>query len=250
MRLKDKVMVVTGGGQGIGQAAALRCSQEGAKVVIMDIAESGGTETERLIREHGGESVFINADVTREVDWKRVMGVIEKRYGRLDILFNNAGTNLVKPTTEILEEEFDRIINLNLKSVFLGAKHAIPLMIKGGGGSIVNNASIFGLVANPKMSIYCASKGGVIALTRQLALDYARENIRVNCICPGPTLTPRLKRYVEQGIVTSEESLSPVPMARWGKPEEIAATVLFLASDESSYMTGSALVVDGGQVAH
>lgn len=250
MRLKNKIMIVTGGGQGIGQAAALRCSREGAKVVIMDIAEPGGTETERLILEHGGEGVFINADVTREVDWERVMDVVEKRYERLDILFNNAGTNMVKPTTEILEEEFDRIINLNLKSVFLGAKHAIPLMIKGGGGSIVNNASIFGLVGSPRMSIYCASKGGVIALTRQLALDYAGDNIRVNCICPGPTLTPRLKRYVEQGTVTSEESLGPVPMARWGKPEEIAATVLFLASDESSYMTGSALVVDGGQVAH
>jgi NAD(P)-dependent dehydrogenase (short-subunit alcohol dehydrogenase family) len=250
MQLENKIMLVTGGASGIGQAAALRCSREGAKVVIMDIDETKGVETEAKIRLDENECLFIKSDVRNEKDWIRVMEMIENKYNRLDLLFNNAGTNLVKAITETSEKEFDSIINLNLKGVFLGMKHAIPLMIKGGGGNIVNNASIFGLVANPGMPVYSASKAGIIALTRQVALDYASKNIRVNCICPGSTLTPRLERYLEQGIVTSEGSLGPVPMARWAKPDEIASVVLFLLSDEASYMTGSATVVDGGWTAH
>lgn len=250
MRLKDKIMLVTGGSSGIGQATALRCAQEGARVVVMDIAEEKGADTVQMIREHKGEGLFIKGDVTRESDWKKVIGAVEKQYRRLDILFNNAGTNMVKPITEISEEEFDSIIGLNLKSVFLGIKHAIPLLLKGGGGNIINNASISGLIANPNRPLYCSSKAAVIALTRQVALDYARENIRVNCICPGPTLTPLFNRDHEQGIVTAEQSVGPVPMGRAAKPEEIAAAVLFLASDEASYMTGSVMVVDGGKTVH
>ena len=250
MRLKDKVMLVTGGTAGIGQATALRCAREGAKVVVMGTTESKGIKTVRMIQEHNGEGLFIRGDVTREMDWENIISAIEKQYRRLDILFNNAGTNMVKPITEISEGEFDAIIGINLKGVFLGVKHAIPLMIKGGGGNIINNSSVAGLIASPNRSLYCASKAGVIALTRQLALDYARENIRVNCICPGPTLTPAFMRDQEQGIITAEQSVGTVPMGRAAKPEEIAAAVLFLASDEASYITGSVLVVDGGKTVH
>jgi len=250
MRLKDKVLVVTGGGSGIGQAAALLCAREGARVVIMDIAEAGGVETEKALKEQGSDGFFLQADVTKAEDWRRTMDAVVGRYGRLDALFSNAGSNLAKPVTDFTEEEWDGLVDLNLKGVFLGAKHAIPLMLKAGGGSIINTASTFGLIAFPKMPAYCASKGGVIALTRQLALDYAREGIRVNCICPGPTLTPRIKRYLDSGMARADEILSGVPMGRFAQPEEIAATVLFLASDEASYVTGSALVVDGGQTMH
>ena len=173
---------------------------------------------------------FLRADVTKEPDWRTLVSAVEGRYGRLDVLFNNAGSNLSKPVTELTETEWDGLLNLNLKGVFLGAKHAIPLMLKAGGGSIINTASTFGLIAFPRMPAYCASKGGVVALTRQLALDYARQNIRVNCICPGPTMTPRIRRYLERGDVAADDILNGVPMGRFAQPEEIAAAVLFLAS--------------------
>ncbi len=249
IRLKDKVMLITGGGAGIGQATAFLCAGEGAKVVVMEISEAGCIETERKFHEQGREGLFLQADVRRESDWRRVMKVVEQQYGRLDILFSNAGSNIRKPVTEVTEEEWDAIVNLNLKSVFFGAKHAIPLMIRSGGGCILNMASTFGLIGYPIVPIYAATKGGVIALTRQIAVDYAQRNIRVNCICPGPTLTPRVRGYVEQGLISSEENLGPVLLRRWAKPEEIAAAVLFMVSDEASYMTGSVLVVDGGQTA-
>ena len=250
MRLAGKVMLVTGGGSGIGQATALRGAREGARVVLTDIAEAGGSETEKALRAGGGDGLFVRADVTRGADWERALGVVEERYGRLDILFNNAGSNLIKPVTDVTEAEWDGLLTLNLKSMFLGVKHALPLMLRSGGGSIVNMASSLGLIGIPAMAPYCASKGGVIALTRQLALDYAGQGIRVNCVCPGPTLTPRLRRYLESGAAAAADLMANVPMGRFAEPDEIAATVLFLASDEASYITGAALVVDGGQTAH
>jgi len=147
-------------------------------------------------------------------------------------------------------EEWERILTLNLRGVFLGMKHSIPLMLEGGGGSIVNTASSFGLIGYPRMAPYSASKGGVIALSRQVALDYAQQSIRVNSICPGPTLTPRIQRYIDQGTSSIEEMVATVPMGRLAQPEEVAALVLFLASDEASYVTGTAIPVDGGQTAH
>ncbi len=250
MRLKDKVMVVTGGASGIGQASALLCAREGATVVILDVTEADGVETERILRQQGGKGAFLPADVTNEADWARVMDFVSREYGRLDIIFNNAGTNLIKPVTEIAEAEWDKLMALNVKGVFFGVKHAIPLLLKGGGGSIINTASTFGLIGNPNMAAYCASKGAVIALTRQLALDYGKHNIRVNCVCPGLTLTPRIKRYSAQGLTRTEAMISQVPMGRLAEPEDIARMILFLASDESSYVNGTAQVVDGGRLTH
>jgi NAD(P)-dependent dehydrogenase (short-subunit alcohol dehydrogenase family) len=250
MRLAGKVMLVTGGAAGIGQAVALRGAREGARVVLTDIAEGEGRETEKALRDGGGEGAFVRADVTRAADWAQALGVVEARYGRLDVLVNNAGSNLIKPLADLAEEEWDGLLALNLKGIFLGVKHALPLMLRGGGGAIVNMASSLGLIGLPAMAPYCASKGGVIALTRQLALDYAGRGIRVNCVCPGPTLTPRLRRYIETGATIAAALMANVPMGRFAAPDEIAATVLFLASDDASYVTGAALVVDGGQTAH
>ncbi len=248
MRLKDKVAVITGGAMGIGQATALRFVQEGAKVIVVDIAEAEGKETERMLLQQESNCHFILGDVTKESDWQRVMKIVEQRYGSLDILFNNAGTNLVKPATEVTMEEWDHVINVNLKGIFLGAQHAIRMMIRDGGGSIINTASTFAFIGFYSMPIYCASKGGIMALTRQLALDYAKHNIRVNCICPGPTLTPLVEREMQLGLAKAEDILQGVPMERFAKPSEIAAGVLFLASDDASYVTGTGLVVDGGRL--
>jgi NAD(P)-dependent dehydrogenase (short-subunit alcohol dehydrogenase family) len=250
MRLKNKIAIVTGGSMGIGQATAARFAQEGAKVIIVDIAQNEGRETERMLRQYDPECLFIPGDVTRESDWQNVMNTVERNYGHLDILFNNAGTNLIKPATEIKEEEWDRIITLNLKGVFFGMKHSVSMMVKAGGGSIINTASTTAFIALPKMSVYTASKGGILALTRQLAADYAQLNIRVNCVCPGVTLTPLVQREMDLGLVTAEALIHGVPMGRFAKPSEIAAAVLFLASDDASYVTGTALIVDGGRTVH
>ena len=250
MCLREKVMMITGGGTGIGQATALRCAREGAKILMMDISEEGVRETEQMLLEEGAGHLCVQGDVTQDRDWKRAFHLVTERYGRLDVLFNNAGTNLVKAITETTEEEWGRIIDLNLKGTFLGVKNALPVMVRDHGGAIINHASALGLVSFPNTPVYAASKGGVIALTRQLAVDYAKDNIRVNCVCTGPTLTPRLRRYAETGLMPSETILKDIPMGRYAQPEEIAAAVLFLASDEASYITGTALVIDGGLTAH
>jgi NAD(P)-dependent dehydrogenase (short-subunit alcohol dehydrogenase family) len=250
MRLANKVAMVTGGSMGIVQAAAMRFAQEGAKVIVFDIAEKEGHETEEALRQFEPQCLFIPGDVTKESDWQEAMRTIEKVYGRLDILFNNAGTNLIKRVTEVTEKEWDRIITINLKGVFFGAKYSLSLMLRSGGGSIINSASTTALIALPKMPVYSASKGGILALTRQLACDYAPHNVRVNCICPGATLTPLVQKELDLGLVTAEALIHGVPLGRFAKPSEIAAAVLFLASDDASYVTGTALVVDGGRATH
>lgn len=246
MRLKDKVAIITGGASGIGKATALLFLKEGARGVIVDVDVEAGKETERA----SGEALrFLEADVASEAEWKRIVEFARKEFGRLDILFGNAGTNLLKPVTDFTLEEWERLLSLNLRGVFLGIKHCIPFMLEGGGGSIINTASSFGLIGSPRTPAYSASKGGVIALTRQVAVDYARQGIRANSICPGPTLTPRIQRYVDQGSISIREMEAMVPMGRMARPEEIAHLVLFLASDEASYVTGAAIPVDGGQTA-
>jgi NAD(P)-dependent dehydrogenase (short-subunit alcohol dehydrogenase family) len=244
MRLKNKVALITGASSGIGRATALLFGKEGASVVVVDIASEKGKETVQLIRSRGQEATFIQADVSKAADMeKAVKGCVEK-YGKLDILFNNAGVPQECAIVEMGEDEWDHVINVNLKGVFLGSKYAIPKMVKQGGGVIINTASTLGLIAEPNCAAYCASKGGVIALTRALAVECAPYNIRVNCICPGPIATPMILKEPQQ-----EVDVSYVPFKRLGKPEEIAYAALFLASDESTYVTGSTLVIDGGTMA-
>lgn len=252
-RLLGKVGVVTGGGSGIGRATAELFAQEGAKVAVVDSVSLSGEETVQLIEKGGGDALYLNADVSMDDQVRQMVESTISKFKKIDILFNNVGQNLYKPVLDVEEREWDHILAVNLKSVYLGSKYALPYMIKGGGGSIVNTASTFGLIGNPKMPAYCASKGAIVSLTRQMALDYASHNVRVNCVCPGPTLTPRIAKKinsVEDPDRYRRDLISTVPLGRFAEAIEIAYSVLFLASDESSFVTGSALVVDGGQTAH
>ena len=241
MRLKNKVALITGAGRGIGQATAVRFAMEGAKVVVVDIDSKEGEETVEMIKSAGGATVFVQADVSKAVDAEKMVKVAVEKFGKLDILFNNAGIELSGRVEDMPESDWDRVININLKGMFLGSKYAVPQMLKQGGGVIICTASTAGLFGLGREAAYCASKGGVIALTRAMAMDYAAENIRVNCICPGPIGT-RLTKPLQSTI-------KKVALGRIGKPEEIANAALFLASDESSFVTGSALMVDGGTIA-
>jgi len=250
MKLKGKVAVVTGAASGIGCATAVLFAREGAKVAVVDRNRRGGEETVKIIRDDGGEACFVEADVSKAADAERMVKTAVENYGRLDTLYNNAGISLVKPTHETAEQEWDKVIDVNLKGVFLGSKYAIPQMIKQGGGVIINTASIWSHVAFPNWSAYCASKGGVLMLTKAMAVEYAPYNIRVNCVSPGTIDTELTK-----GAVASAEDPEKMrqtltslhPLGRIGSPEEVAHAVLFLASDESSFITGTDLSVDGGR---
>jgi len=250
-RLKEKVTLITGISSGIGRATALIFAQEGAKVIGADVNQKEGLEVIEAIKRAGGEAIFVRTDVSETDDVERL---VKKAlvYGKIDVLFNNAGVELVKKLKDTTEEEWDRIIKINLRSVFLCCRYVIPEMIKKGGGVIINNASVAGLVGSFSTA-YSASKGAIIALTKNLALDLAPDNIRVNCICPGAIETPMLHRVLEkQGDpdVVRKEKIKSYPMGRFGKPEEVAQTALFLACDESSFMTGAVVVVDGGFTSH
>ncbi|MCU0642113.1 MAG: glucose 1-dehydrogenase [archaeon] len=252
MRLLNKVAVITGGNSGIGKATAILLAKEGAKVVISGRDLELGREVVDLIKKSGGKAAFIRADVSKEAEIKNLIDFAIRLYGRIDILFNNAGIELQKTVTETTEEELNSVLNVNLKGVFFGCKHVIPHLIKQGGGSIINTASIAGLVGSPGLAAYCASKGGVVLLTKQVALDFAKSGVRVNCVCPGATMTPMVERFVAKSPnpeKTFEDLAKMHPMGRMAKPEEIANAVLFLASDESSFITGQALAVDGGLTA-
>jgi NAD(P)-dependent dehydrogenase (short-subunit alcohol dehydrogenase family) len=252
MRLEGKVAAITGAGSGIGRASAILFAKEGAKVVVVCRTPSTGQETVQNIKNDGFEAIFIPADVSKSQDVKEIIAGAVNKYGRLDILFNNAGVNAVAPITEIEEDEWDKIINTNLKGVFLGCKHAIPIMKKQGGGVIINTASTFAYVGKPKMGPYCASKGGIVALTRAIALEVASYNIRVNCIVAGATLTPMVERSLMASgkpDETRKDYINRHPIGRLGKPEDIANAALYLASGDSSFVTGSSLFVDGGYTA-
>ena len=248
MRLRDKVAIITGGASGIGKATALLFAKEGAKVVVADKNEAGGKETVDHIRSDGGEAIFVRADVTSAEDVQGMVKAAIGTYGKLVILFNNAGIAMRLPVADLPEEDWDRCIDINLKGVYLCSKYAIPEMIKNDGGCIINMASIYGVVGGKTRAAYVASKGGVVNLTRGMALDYASNNIRVNCICPGFVETPLVRDVVK----TPEEYQALAvqhPMGRLAKPLEIAYGALYLASDESSFVTGIALPIDGGYTA-
>ncbi len=245
-RLDGKVAVITGAGSGIGRASAELFGREGAKVVCADL--SG--EQERTAAGIGDAAVAVHADVSVSADVQNAIATAERRFGRLDVLFNNAGIGGPKrPITEQDEEDYDRVLDVNLRSVFLGMKYGIGAMLRTGGGSVVNTASAAGLVGWKHHSVYSAAKGGVVQMTKSAALDYAKEGVRVNAICPGNTYTG-LAGATREAPEPPPGSRMPVqPMDRWGLPSELAAAALFLASDESSFVTGTALPVDGGYVA-
>ncbi len=246
MRLQGKTAVITGGGGGIGRAAALLFAKEGAKLAIADVKEDFGEETVRLIREQGGQAIFIKTDVTDSKQVKKVIDAAISEFGALHILFNNAGIgNPEVKSTDLPEKEWDRIVDINLKGVFLGIKHGVPELIKAGGGVIINTSSLLGLKGQKYLSAYNASKGGVILLTQNAALEYGRHNIRVNAVAPGVIDTSIIDNWKNNGrkwpIISTANALG-----RIGKPEEVARAVLFLASDEASFITGATLSVDGG----
>ena len=247
MKLANKVAVITGAGSGMGKAAALIFAAEGAKVAAADIAEAQVKETAAEITRKGGDAVAIRADVSKSEDVKRMIDDTVAKYGGLNIVYNNAGiegeSNFMSNMTE---EQFDRVIAINLRGVFLGMKYALPHLIKAGGGSIINQASIAGMVAVRGGAAYSAAKAGVIALTRVGALEYGRYNIRVNAICPGAIETPMAQR-IRQGQPPNPKAIQRISaLGRMAEPEEIAKVALFLASDDSSFATGAPFIIDGG----
>jgi NAD(P)-dependent dehydrogenase (short-subunit alcohol dehydrogenase family) len=248
--LAGKVVLVTGGGSGIGRASALALAREGADVVVSDVVEEGGNETLRLIEEAGGKGLFIRGDVADATDVQRIIEEVEAHYGRLDCAHNNAGIEGIQaPTADCTEENWDRVLRVNLKGTWLCMKYEIPLMLKQHRGSIVNTASVAGLVGFPGIVAYNASKGGVIQLTKTAALEYATEGIRVNAVCPGVIRTPMVERFLGGSAEAEAAFVAMEPVGRMGTPEEIADAVVWLLSDASSFVTGDALPVDGGLVA-
>ena len=245
MRLEGKVALITGAARGMGAAEAILFAKEGAKVLLGDIQEEDGKQVEAAIRQAGGEALFLTMDVSRMSDWQRAVDAAVSNFGKLNVLVNNAGTIERDTLEDTSEETWDRIMSVNAKGVFLGTKAVIPEMRKAGGGSIINISSISGMVS-VGYPAYNASKGAVRVFTKSAAVEYARENIRVNSIHPGAIWT---SMSLYNSNRTREERALTIPMGRVGDPEEVAYGALFLASDESSYMTGSEMVIDGGVIA-
>ncbi|MDR6122920.1 NAD(P)-dependent dehydrogenase (short-subunit alcohol dehydrogenase family) [Bacillus sp. SLBN-46] len=246
MRLNKKIAIVTGGGSGIGRAAAVRFAKEGAKVALADINSIMGEETVSLIKEAGGEAIFVKTDVADSEQIKQLIQITSNTFGGLHIMFNNAGIgNSEVRSVDLAEEEWDRVVDINLKGVFLGIKYAVPEISKSGGGSIINTSSLLGLKGQKYMSAYNASKAGVVVLTKNAALEYGKYNIRVNAIAPGVIDTKIIENWKQNErkwpIISRANALG-----RIGTPDEVANAVLFLASDEASFITGTTLSVDGG----
>jgi NAD(P)-dependent dehydrogenase (short-subunit alcohol dehydrogenase family) len=245
-----KVVLVTGGAYGIGRSAALGFARKGARIVVADLDEKNGAETIRLVKEAGGEAIFVKTNVSREAEVKALVDKTVETYGRLDCAFNNAGIHKVFVSTiDFTESDWNEMIDVNLKSVWLCMKYEIPQMLKQGKGAIVNTSSAAGLIAAPSNPAYPASKHGVVGLTKSTGIEFARKGIRVNAVCPGPTRTGMYDSLVKIAPEIVDMMLAKVPMGRMGEPEEVAAAAIWLCSDEASYITGHALPVDGGLVA-
>jgi NAD(P)-dependent dehydrogenase (short-subunit alcohol dehydrogenase family) len=252
MQLVGKVALITGGGSGIGRATALLLADEGAAVAVVDMDGSRAQAVAQEIEGEGGQALAVRCDVSQAADCQRAVQETVAAFGRLDILYNNAGIIRRASVLEITEEEWDRAMAVNVKSVFLLSRYAIPIMAQGGGGAIVNTGSGWGLVGGRNAVSYCASKGAVVNMTRAMALDHAEQNIRVNCVCPGDTDTGMLRSEAQQLGAATEAFLAEAadrPLRRIGRPEDIAQAVLYLASEASSFVTGTTLVVDGGGLA-
>jgi NAD(P)-dependent dehydrogenase (short-subunit alcohol dehydrogenase family) len=248
-RLDGKVALISGGARGQGAVEAKLFAREGAKVVFGDILDEEGRKVEAEIRAQGGEATYVHLDVTRAEDWQRAVQTAEARYGKLDVLVNNAGIVIRGSIEETREEDWDRLMAVNLKGVFLGTKYALPAMRRAGGGSIINISSGAGIAPAPGTSAaYAASKGGVRLFTKATAVQHAREKIRCNSVHPGPIDTPML-RGPQADEARLAELTARVPLGRLGTAEEVAYGVLYLASDESAYVTGAELVIDGGRTA-
>jgi NAD(P)-dependent dehydrogenase (short-subunit alcohol dehydrogenase family) len=251
--LQGKVAVLTGAASGMGRATARLFAGEGARVVIGDVDKKGGQSAVEEIKDLGGEAAFVVCDVAKEADVIHLIETAKRKYGGLNTIFNNAGIEQpVTPSHEVSEELFDRVMDINLKGTFFGCKHAIPLLREAGGGTIVNNSSVSAFANVGGNISYGASKGAIMSLTRILAIEYAKDNIRVNAICPGVIDTPMNRRNLERA--TDQEAIQrkwmeATPLGRMGTPEEVARTVLYLASDMSSFTTGIGLLIDGGRVA-
>ena len=248
MRLRNKVALITGGGSGIGKATCLLFAREGAKVVVVDLKKETAEETAKAIRDAGGDARAFAADVSKAKDAEAMVRFAEESCGKLNVVFNNAGIfhNDDNSVTNTTEDIWNLVIDINLKGVFLGCQYAIPALQRAGGGSIINTASFVAIVgaAVPQIA-YTASKGGVLAMTREIAVEFARQNIRANSLCPGPVETPLLAELLADPA-RRQRRLVHIPMGRFARAEEMANAALFLASDESSYVNGATFLVDGG----
>ena len=248
--LQGKAILVTGGGSGIGRATSIRLAQEGAKIMIADYVPAGAEQTVKMIKDAGGTASCVAADVSITKQVEMIVAKTVETYGRIDGAFNNAGIEgKMSDTVAHTEENFDRIMAINLKAVWLCMKSEIPQMLKQGGGSIVNTASVAGLVGFEGLSAYTASKHGVIGLTKTAALEYAQKSIRVNCVCPGVIDTPMVARLMDSGAMNEQDMAAGEPVGRFGKPQEIGEGVVWLLSDAASFVTGHSMVIDGGWVA-
>ena len=248
MRLEGKVALISGGARGMGAVEAKLFAKEGAKVIIGDMLEDEGRKVEAEINEAGGDCTFVLLDVSDEDAWRRAVNEAVSRYGKLDILVNNAGIYRAHIVEETTADEWDQVMDINAKGVFLGTKHAIPAMRQAGGGSIVNISSVAGLVGSKQTTAYTASKGAVRLLTRSTAIQYASDGIRANSVHPGTIVTPMTEGFLADDTMR-EDRMNRTPLKRLGRPEDVAYGALYLASDEASFVTGSELVIDGGRTA-
>lgn len=257
MRLEGKVAIITGAASGQGQAAARLFCREGAKVVVADMDANGGQETVSEIKASGGEATFVEVDVSKMADLQRMVKAAIDTYGKLNVLYNNAGFAGIGGLEEITEEQWDRTLNVMSKGAFFATKFAVPEIKKAGGGSIIFTSSTAGITGSTSSPIYSAAKGGVAVMTKSMAILLAPHNIRVNAICPGPIDTPFMQKFIKQPFHQDEnvqaqimaKLIGSIPIGRMGRPEEVANVALFLASDESSFVTGVDLPVDGGYLA-